>query len=75
MSLPALPVEIDAAPSRPTTGMPARLKRFAYAAAWKKFERLWDSIIRARRTALMLPVLESVLSEFGRRSATVARRC
>jgi len=43
------------------------LRHAAYAAGWKKFEPLWDLVIRARRTALMLPVLESVLTEFGRR--------
>lgn len=43
------------------------LRHAAYAAGWKKFEPLWDLVIRARRTALMLPVLESILSEFGRR--------
>ena len=46
-----------------------RLRHFAYAAGWKKFEPLWDLIIRARRTGLMLPVLESVLSGFGQLSA------
>ena len=46
----------------------AGLRHFAYAAGWKKFEPLWDLVIRARRTGLMLPVLESILSEFGRRS-------
>jgi radical SAM superfamily enzyme YgiQ (UPF0313 family) len=44
------------------------LRHLAYAAGWKKFEPLWDLVIRARRTALMLPVLETILSEFGRRS-------
>jgi radical SAM superfamily enzyme YgiQ (UPF0313 family) len=46
----------------------AGLRHLAYAAGWKKFEPLWDLVIRARHTALMLPVLESILSEFGRRS-------
>src|SRR2546426_11327699 len=32
-----------------------RLRHFAYAAGWKKFEPLWDFIIRARRVATMLP--------------------
>lgn len=45
------------------------LRHAAYAAGWKKFEPLWDAVIRARRTALMLPVLESILSEFGRRAS------
>ena len=46
----------------------AGVRHLAYAAGWKKFEPLWDLVIRARRTALMLPVLETILSEFGRRS-------
>ena len=46
----------------------AGLRHLAYAAGWKKFEPLWDLVIRAKRTAWMLPALESILSEFGRRS-------
>jgi radical SAM superfamily enzyme YgiQ (UPF0313 family) len=49
----------------------AALRHFAYAAGWKKFEPLWDLVIRARQAGSMLPVLESILSEFGRRSASV----
>jgi radical SAM superfamily enzyme YgiQ (UPF0313 family) len=45
----------------------AGLRHLAYAAGWKKFEPLWDMVIRARRAGMMLPVLEAVLSEFGRR--------
>jgi radical SAM superfamily enzyme YgiQ (UPF0313 family) len=48
------------------------LRHAAYAAGWKKFEPLWDLVIRARRTALMLPALETILSEFGRRAGTRA---
>jgi radical SAM superfamily enzyme YgiQ (UPF0313 family) len=44
------------------------LRHFAYAAGWKKFEPLWDLVIRARQAGSMLPVLESILSEFGRRT-------
>src|SRR5207253_6921997 len=44
-----------------------RLRHFAYAAGWKKFEPLWDFVIRARRVTMMLPVLETILTEFGRR--------
>ena len=52
----------------------AGVRHFAYAAGWKKFEPLWDLVIRAKRAGLMLPVLESILSEFGRReNATVYR--
>jgi radical SAM superfamily enzyme YgiQ (UPF0313 family) len=47
----------------------AGLRHLAYAAGWKKFEPLWDLVIRAQRLGLMLPVLESILCEFGRRSA------
>jgi radical SAM superfamily enzyme YgiQ (UPF0313 family) len=48
----------------------AGLRHFAYAAGWKKFEPLWDAVIRAKRAGMMLPVLESLLSEFGRRSSS-----
>jgi radical SAM superfamily enzyme YgiQ (UPF0313 family) len=43
----------------------AGLRHVAYAAGWKKFEPLWDWIIRTRRTAAALPVLEAVLRGFG----------
>ncbi len=46
----------------------AGLRHAAYAAGWKKFEPLWDLVIRAKRAGMMLPVLETILSEFGRRS-------
>ncbi len=52
----------------------AGLRHFAYAAGWKKFEPLWDVVIRARRAGMMLPVLESILSEFGRRPAARRKR-
>jgi radical SAM superfamily enzyme YgiQ (UPF0313 family) len=45
----------------------AGLRHAAYAAGWKKFEPLWDLVIRARRAGMMLPVLETILSEFGLR--------
>jgi radical SAM superfamily enzyme YgiQ (UPF0313 family) len=44
-----------------------RLRHAAYASGWKKFEPLWDVVIRAKRMAVMLPVLEGVLSGFGAR--------
>jgi hypothetical protein len=46
----------------------AGLRHFAYAAGWKKFEPMWDVVIRAKRAGSLLPVLETILSEFGRRS-------
>jgi radical SAM superfamily enzyme YgiQ (UPF0313 family) len=45
----------------------AGLRHAAYAAGWKKFEPLWDVVIRAKRAGVMLPALEAILSEFGRR--------
>ena len=52
-------------------GVLAGLRHFAYAAGWKKLEPLWDLVIRAQRASLMLPVLESILSEFGNRPPQV----
>lgn len=54
-----------------------RAKHFFYAAGWKKFEPLWDVVIKARRLRLMTPLLEGVLSKVGRsppqaRSAALA---
>jgi len=41
------------------------LRHLAYTGGWKKFEPLWDWVIRAKRVANFLPLLESVLSRFG----------
>jgi radical SAM superfamily enzyme YgiQ (UPF0313 family) len=37
-------------------------KHFFYAAGWKKFEPLWDILIRARQLTRVTPLLEGVLS-------------
>jgi hypothetical protein len=37
------------------------VRHFAYAAGWKKFEPLWDLVIRAKQVGAMLPVLEMLL--------------
>src|SRR6266702_2432621 len=37
-------------------------KHFFYAAGWKKFEPLWDLLIRARQLRRVTPLLEGVLS-------------
>jgi hypothetical protein len=58
------------AATKPT--LTGRVRHFAYAAGWKKFEPLWDLVIRAKRIARMRPVLESVLSCFGLRGSTTA---
>jgi radical SAM superfamily enzyme YgiQ (UPF0313 family) len=42
------------------------VRHVAYAGGWKKLEPLWDAMIRARRVARMRPVLEGVLTGFGR---------
>lgn len=44
-------------------------KHFFYAAGWKKFEPLWDVVIKARRLGVMTPILEAVLSRVTQRSA------
>ena len=38
-------------------------KHFFYAAGWRKFEPLWDLVIKARRLGDMTPLLEGVLSK------------
>lgn len=40
-----------------------RAKHFAYAGGWKKFEPLWDVVIKGRRLNQMRPVLEAILKE------------
>jgi hypothetical protein len=39
------------------------IKHFAYAGGWKKFEPLWNFIIKSRNLNAMLPLLESILSK------------
>jgi len=46
-------------------GVKERLRHVAYAGGWKKFEPLWDWVIRAKRVAALLPMLETVLTGFG----------
>lgn len=38
------------------------IKHFAYAGGWKKFEPLWNFIIKTKGLNRMLPLLESILS-------------
>jgi radical SAM superfamily enzyme YgiQ (UPF0313 family) len=45
-----------------------RAKHFFYAAGWKKFEPLWNLMIKARRLDLMTPLLEAVLSRVTKAS-------
>ena len=48
-------------------------KHFFYAAGWKKFERLWGLVIRARQLPTMTPLLESVLSNVTARESAEVR--
>jgi radical SAM superfamily enzyme YgiQ (UPF0313 family) len=41
-------------------------KHFFYATGWKKFEPLWDLVIRAKQLPAMTPLLEGVLSKVSR---------
>jgi len=41
-------------------------KHFFYASGWRKFEPLWDLLIRARQLAHITPLLEAVLSRVSR---------
>jgi len=41
-------------------------KHFFYASGWKKFEPLWDLLIRARQLTRVTPLLEGVLSRVTR---------
>src|SRR6266498_3962919 len=41
-----------------------QLRHVAYAGGWKKFETMWDWVIRAKRVTNLLPVLETVLAGF-----------
>jgi radical SAM superfamily enzyme YgiQ (UPF0313 family) len=50
-----------------------RLRHLAYTGGWKKFEPLWDLVIRAKRVAHMLPVLEAVLSGFEKPDDSLSR--
>ena len=52
------------AATKPT--MAGAVRHAAYAAGWKKFEPLWDWLIRARRVGRALPILETVLDGLGR---------
>jgi radical SAM superfamily enzyme YgiQ (UPF0313 family) len=42
--------------------LPGKLRHAAYAGGWKHLEPLWDTVIRARRLAVMRPALERILA-------------
>ena len=43
------------------------LRHAAYAGGWKKFEPMWDWVIRAKQVSHLLPLLEEILETFGQR--------
>jgi radical SAM superfamily enzyme YgiQ (UPF0313 family) len=47
-----------------------KARHLTYAGGWKRFEPLWDAIIRSRRVSAMLPLLETTLDAFGRARGT-----
>ena len=54
---------VKAAQAKPTFG--GRVRHLAYAGGWKKFESLWNVVIKCGCIGRMVPVLEAVLG--GRR--------
>jgi hypothetical protein len=68
-----LPLGLDLARCARKREWIGRARHFAYAAGWKKFEPLWDWLIRTRRVFHALPLLESVLDRFGRHPAGPGR--
>jgi radical SAM superfamily enzyme YgiQ (UPF0313 family) len=49
-------------------------KHFFYASGWKKFEPVWDLLIRARQLTRVTPLLEGVLSRVTGRKTQQARQ-
>jgi radical SAM superfamily enzyme YgiQ (UPF0313 family) len=47
------------------------LRHFAYAAGWKKFEPLWDWVIRLKHVTTMRPTLENILAGFGKHAPSM----
>jgi radical SAM superfamily enzyme YgiQ (UPF0313 family) len=43
-----------------------KIKHFAYAGGWKKFEPLWNFLIKSEGLNKMLPLLEAILSKVNR---------
>jgi hypothetical protein len=49
------------------------VKHFFYTAGWKKFEPLWDLVIKTRQLNAMRPLLEAVLSKVTRNQQPASR--
>ncbi|MBV8462888.1 MAG: hypothetical protein JO368_06320 [Acidimicrobiales bacterium] len=52
----------------------ATTRHLLYAGGWKKFEPLWDTVIKARRVSAMLPLLERTLDAIGNADVLVRPR-
>jgi hypothetical protein len=63
----------DRPPSLAHGTLKHQAKHFFYAAGWKKFEPLWDLMIRARQLRRVTPVLEAVLAKVTRKPALLSR--
>jgi hypothetical protein len=53
-------------------GLRPRLRHLAHAGGWKKFEPLWDLLIRTKQVLHALPVLETILTGFGSRPGSAS---
>lgn len=52
----------------------ASLRHLSYAGGWKKFEPVWDLLIRTRQVTRMLPMLEACLAAYGRFESVVEKK-
>ena len=50
-----------------------QLKHFAYAGGWKKFEPLWNFVIKFRHLDAMRPLLEAILSKVSGSDTRIER--
>lgn len=50
-----------------------QLKHLLYTGGWKKFEPLWNLLIKSRQLDSMLPLLERILSKVGREGKMASR--
>ncbi|MEJ2747424.1 MAG: B12-binding domain-containing radical SAM protein, partial [Anaerolineae bacterium] len=48
-----------------------KLRHLGYAGGWKKFEPLWDWVIRFKQVGHMLPLLEAILTGSNKASSKV----
>lgn len=49
------------------------VKHFAYAGGWKKFEPLWNFMIKTKGLNQMLPLLEAILSRVNKKNKNIER--